>query len=231
MKLEACIETIEEAQVASKYKLNRVELCSALDLGGLTPSMGLINKVSSIIETHVLIRPRPGNFVYSEDEVQLMINDIEACAANNAKGVVIGCLDENDDISVDSITLLFNKARQLGLDCTFHRAFDFCQNHESSLELLVQLGFDRVLTSGGSPTAQEGSARIKNLVNQAKGRIEIMAGSGVKSSNILDLMDSGIGAAHFSIRRKQADQIGFNMGIQYEPVIFKIKSILNVLGR
>lgn len=230
MKLEACIETFEEARIAAKHKIDRVELCSALDLGGLTPSAALIKNISEQIETHVMIRPRAGDFVYTKSELLVMDKDIQIAKKLGATGVVFGCLTDTKEIDVESNSMLFEKARSLGLVSTFHRAFDFLFDLGSGITQLIDMGFDRVLTSGGQLKAYSGLNQIMKLITLANGKIEIMAGSGVNADNIKTIKAAGVDAAHFSIRKKQVGMASLNMGEQYEIDEEKILTIMSLLS-
>jgi len=227
MKTEVCIESFEEAIAADQYGINRVELCSALDLGGLTPSSGLIEKCAAEIksETHVMIRPRPGNFNYSPDEIEIMALDIARAGGLGAKGVVFGCL--NSDLSLDEAAnaYLTSIASQFNLEVTFHRAIDFCTDYLSSLSKLCALGFHRVLTSGQAPNVDAGRANIESISTIDELNIEVMAGSGVNQNNVSSLLEMDIDAIHFSIRKvaEQSDQMGKTYAVDHD----KIKAILN----
>jgi len=231
MKLELCIETIEEAKVANEFKFDRIELCSALDLGGLTPSIGLIETCAKLkhVETHVMIRPRGGNFVYSQNELDIMILDIRNSAHAGAKGVVFGIL--NNDNMPDQVKLekLISLARSLYLETTFHRAFDLTRDPMGSLDRIIELGFDRLLTSGQKEKAFEGRELIKKLTEFSEGRIQIMAGSSVNETNIKALLKTGINALHFTARKKTED-IPLKMGSGYEPDPEKIERILKCIN-
>ena len=229
MKLEACIETIAEARIAAKSNLDRAELCTALDLGGLTPSIALTKACSEYLEIHAMVRPRQGNFNYSPVEVNLMQQEIRALLQAGATGVVFGCLTPEHEIDLESTKSLISKAKALELCTTFHRAFDFIPNKPEALETLIELGFNRILTSGGMATAEEGAEEIKTLVKQASGRIEIMAGSGVNSQNIPLFNSIGVDAVHFSIRKRGQDQMGLGMGVSYDIDPNKIESILTAI--
>ncbi len=206
MKLEACIETLAEAKLAAVHNLNRVELCAALDLGGLTPTAALISACAEVIEVHAMIRPRGGDFVYTADELQLMLAEIENAKTAGAKGVVFGCLYSNRQIDVSTTRRLTEKAKSLGLETTFHRAIDFVPNQVEVLEQLIDIGINRVLTSGGKPTAAEGLDGIEALVLAANGRIQIMAGSGVSAQIVPALKAAKVDAIHFTTRKKTADE-------------------------
>ena len=229
MKLEACIETLAEAKLAAKCGLNRVELCSALDLDGLTPSAALIKHASAVIETHVMIRPRAGDFVYSPDEINLMQEDIRKAAELGAAGVVFGCLTVLNEVDENANRQLLKTAKAAGLQCTFHRAFDFVFEMERALEKITDLGFNRVLTSGGQATAVAGLTTIKKLVAQADGRIQIMAGSGVNAGNTHLFSEIGADAIHFSIRKKRNSIGSLSMGANYDVDEEKIAAILKAV--
>lgn len=229
VKLEACIETLAEAKLAAKHGLNRVELCSALDLGGLTPSAALIKQVAAVIETHVMIRPRAGDFVYSLDEVNLMQQDIRNAAELGATGVVFGCLTNLNEVDENANRQLLETAKAAGLQCTFHRAFDFVFDMNEALEKIIVLGFNRILTSGGQATAVAGLTAIKKLVSQANGRIQLMAGSGVNGGNAHLFSEIGVDAIHFSIRKKRNSIGSLSMGANYDVDEEKIVAILKAL--
>ena len=229
MKLEACIETLAEAKLAAKHDLDRVELCSALDLGGLTPSAALIQESVKIIETHVMIRPRAGDFVYQDEELKLMQDDIQQAANYGATGVVFGCLTDVNTIDEAACRHLLEAARAKNLQVTFHRAFDFVFDMQPALEKLIALGFVRLLTSGGQATAIAGLPTIKKLVSQANGRIQIMAGSGVNGGNAHLFQSGGVDALHFSIRKKRNSIGSLSMGANYDVDEEKIVSINRAL--
>ena len=229
MKLEACIESLAEAMTAAKFKLDRAELCSALELGGLTPSFALTKACAEHIEIHAMVRPRGGSFVYTQEEVDLMMNEIEALANAGVVGVVFGCLTETNTIDLEANQQLLKKTKSLGLVATFHRAFDFLFDMKPGVGQLIEMGFDRVLTSGGQANAANGLNQIMQLITQASGRIEIMAGSGINAQNIKAIKASGVDAAHFSIRKKQVGISRLNMGEHYLVSPKKIESILKAL--
>ena len=230
MDVEVCIESLAEAKLAVQFGAKRVEVCSALDLGGLTPSAGLIQQCSEIsqIEVHILIRPRSGHFAYSKEELSTMKADIERAAQYGVKGVVFGILTLENEIDLNSNIELLELAKLLQMEATFHRAFDLANNPTKSLSDLINLGFDRLLTSGQKPTAVEGISLISDLVEKAGNRIEIMAGSGVNGSNVQELVKTGIDAIHFSSRKKQAES-PLSMGTASAPDSEKIAEIMKQL--
>lgn len=169
---------------ASEGGARRIELCSALSLDGLTPSMGMIRMVRERfpeLTLHVLVRPREGNFVYNELEVQTMERDIRACREAGADSVVVGALTADGDIDMPAMRRLMAAAD--GLPATFHRAFDVCRCPEEALEQIVALGCRRILTSGQQPTAEQGIPLLQRLNRQAAGRIILMPGGGVNADN------------------------------------------------
>lgn len=231
MEIEVCVEKIETALAANKFGANRIELCNALDLGGLTPSIGIIESCSEncSLDIYSMIRPRGGRFDYTPDEIKIMLKDIKAAKDAGADGVVFGCL--NNDFTIDKYQnqILFDQAKSLNLGVTFHRAFDRVINPEEALEFLINLGVDRILTSGQKTTAIEGLENIKHFVNKSNGKIKIMAGSGVNTSNVRELIQTNVDAIHFTSRKEIPLEDSLNMGKEYEPDITKIKTIVELI--
>ncbi len=204
MKFELCIDNIQSVQTASKAKVDRVELCSALAVGGLTPSYGLLKQALCFkdLSHHVMIRPRAGNFMFNQAEIDIMIEDILIAKELGANGIVIGALNKNNDIDIHACKKLIAMAD--GLEITFHRAFDLCRNPKTALEQIIDLGCTRLLTSGLKKTALLGKENIAQLVQQSNGRIQIMAGAGVTSKNALEIVTAtGIDNIHFSAKKVQ----------------------------
>lgn len=218
--LEVCVETIQSIINAKAGGAYRIELCSALSEGGITPSYGMIKTARTLgpEKLHVLIRPRGGNFVYTPTEVECMIKDIEKCKELGVDGVVIGALTEKGDIDIDACKLMMQAAE--GMQVTFHRAFDCCNNPTQALEQIITLGCTRLLTSGQADSATEGCKLIKSLVNQAKGRIIIMPGAGVNENNARDILSiTGATEIHGSIRSKTSH------GLETDTT--KVKSLIS----
>jgi copper homeostasis protein len=214
--IEICVESLESALAAEQGGAQRIELCSALSEGGLTPSLGLIRAVRRGVKigVHVMIRPRAGDFLYSEDELGVMRQDIRVAGEEGADGVVLGLLTEDSDVDVGRTRELVELARPM--DVTFHRAFDRSRQLEASLEEVMGTGAVRVLTSGGEVSAILGATCLRQLVAKAGGRIEIMVGGGVLPQNIgaiADSMDLGGGsplrkvAFHASLRRSLPSRV------------------------
>ena len=189
MKLEVCVADPASLAAAIEGGAERIELCSALELGGLTPSFGLMSLASEAdIPTYALIRPRPGDFVFDEDDYGAMLYDIEAVRAAGLDGVVLGCSRPNGEIDAEMLLRLVGAAEGLGL--TLHRAFDLVPDIASAVEIAVELGFERILTSGGAPTALEGLGNLALVHATAAGRVQVMAGSGLNPDNVGRLIDS-----------------------------------------
>ncbi len=232
MDIEICIDSYNGALSALHYGAKRVELCSSLNDGGTTPSYAMIKKCSELvgIEVHVMIRPRAGDFVYSEDELLIMKENIIAAANAGAKGVVFGVLDDKNEVDIQANMFLLESVFHLKLEATYHRAIDICENPLNGLENIINMGFNRILTSGMKEKAIDGLAHIKEFVLISNGRIEIMAGSGVNSSNAMNLAKSGVNALHFTARKIEHNEETLKMGTNYVVDSEKIKSISDILS-
>ena len=202
-ELEICCNNWLSAKAADEAGAERIEICSALSEGGVTPSPGLIIQCTEelSLKTHVLIRPRSGDFLYNTEEIEIMKRDIEFCKKNKVAAVVLGFLNADGSIDKD-LTNEFVKLAQ-PMKVTFHRAFDMCNDPFQALEDLISLNIDYLLTSGLKSTAIEGADMIKQLVKKSKGRIQIMAASGVRSHLLNKLMEkTNADAYHLSARVK-----------------------------
>ena len=186
-QLEIACFNIESALIAQKAGVNRIELCANISVGGTTPSIEIIQQARKnlTIDLYVMIRPRGGNFVYSEAEFQQMKSEIETIKKLGVTGFVFGILNENNTINVEQNKTLVAKAKPL--PCSFHRAFDNVSNYQQALEDVIACGFSTLLTSGTYSNVMEGKQILKQLVVQAQSRIEIMPGGGLRSTNISTL--------------------------------------------
>jgi copper homeostasis protein len=184
MICEICVDSVAGVRAAKAVGAQRVELCADLLEGGITPSLGMIRQARKVpgIDLNVMIRPRGGDFLFNEDEFAAMRADIETAKAEGANGVVIGLLTAAGEIDVDRTRDLVALARPLSV--TFHRAFDVAAEPFGALETLIELGVDRVLTSGQEPTVLEGLPLIVELMQRAGDRILIMPGGGITARNI-----------------------------------------------
>ena len=184
-KIEICANSVESAVKAQQAGAYRVELCAGIPEGGTTPSFGEIRMARQLLnqtKLHVIIRPRGGDFLYSPIEQEIMLHDIKVARQLGADGVVFGCLTAEGYVDVPLMQKLMNAVGEMSV--TFHRAFDMCSNPKEALEQIIGLGIDRVLTSGQEATAEKGIPLLKELVEQADGRIIIMPGCGVRENNI-----------------------------------------------
>ncbi|MFN0213850.1 MAG: copper homeostasis protein CutC [Saprospiraceae bacterium] len=209
MNFEVCAVNIQSALAAQKAGAHRIELCSALDVGGLTPSLGLIRAAVRALDipVHVLIRPREGDFCYSDLELGIMLEDIRICKEAGAAGVVVGALTEEDLLDLPKMKAM--KAAAWNMDITCHRAFDYSKDAIKALEQLVELGFVRVLSSGQADSAFEGRFLLQKLVQQSNGRIAVMPGAGINAENIKAIVEvSGAKDFHFTGKKKVFSKVG-----------------------
>lgn len=205
MTLEICVDDIAGLDAAVAGGGDRIELCAALALGGLTPSPSLIAAATAIpIPVHLLARPREGGFHYTAREAAMIAADMTAASDAGLAGVVIGASRADHTLDLDLLAALVTHARALGtargapLSLTLHRAIDLCKDMPAALDAAIALGFDRVLTSGGEPKAIDGLAMLTALHRRAAGRIVILAGSGVDAGNVAEILATGIGEVHAS---------------------------------
>ena len=201
IKLEVCCGDMQSVLAAKEGGADRIELCQALEVDGLTPSAEMMAEAIGLgIPVQVLIRPREGDFVYDEAEVETMPKEIRLAKRLGANGVVIGVLKPDGSIDEETIRRLVSEAT--GLSITFHRAFDVCSQPAEALEQIVSLGCHRLLTSGQAPSAEQGIPLIKKLVEQSGGRLIIMPGAGVNQENARRILsETGAHEIHGSLRR------------------------------
>jgi copper homeostasis protein len=198
MKFELCAASLEAIRLARELNFDRIELCQNLEQGGITPYYGMIEyAIAYGIETHVLIRPRPGGFNYSEDEVEVMLREIINCKNMGAKGIVIGALTEGGDI--DKMVLAEMMQKSKGMEVTFHRAFDDSIEWKKSMDTLIEFGVNRILSSGMARNVDIGLPILEQMIKHSNGRIQIMTGGGVSAANIGRIKNELVpDAIHFS---------------------------------
>jgi len=242
-RLEICIDSIESAVNAQIGGADRVELCGSLAEGGITPSYGMILSVRNnlSIDLNVLIRPRGGDFLYSDSEYDIMRRDIEVCGECGVNGIVTGILQRDGEIDVERTARLIEVAQPMSV--TFHRAFDMCTDPFRGLNDIISSGASRLLTSGHCNIAAEGAELISKLVGKAGSRIIIMPGSGLNESNIAEIAwITGASEFHMSVRSLTDSEMKFRRdgitmgGVPYINEFSKknadsqrIKNIINIL--
>jgi copper homeostasis protein len=232
MKLEICANSYQSALNAQKAGAHRIELCSELSVGGITPSYGLIKQVIDTlsIAVFVLIRPRSGNFTYSEEEFDVMKHDIQLCKNLGCAGIVSGVLNKDNTIDIERTQELIELSKPL--EFTFHRAFDCVENPQEALEQLINLGVERVLTSGLEASAEKGLELLKQLKEHVNGRITILPGSGINLQNAKLFKDAGFLEIHLSASKVVKNNSKSSMfdEIQKESNIETIKIILKIIN-
>ena len=195
--LEICVDSPWCAINAVQAGADRIELCAGLGVGGTTPSAGAIQQCRAAVRAplHVMVRPRGGDFVYDRSEIEWMISDIDFAGAAGADGIVLGAMTEDGRVDVRAMKLLVAEARPQSV--TFHRAFDAARDADEALDALLDLGVDRVLTSGRARTAREGSATLARMVERAGDRLTVMAGGGVRAEGVQHLVTAtGVREVH-----------------------------------
>ncbi len=201
MTLEVCVDSLESLKIAIKAGADRIELCSALSLGGLTPSYGLMQRALDYIdrEIFVMVRPRSGDFLYSPEDYEVMKGEIELIKSLGFHGIVVGFLKEDGRLDLARLEEVVKLARPLKV--ALHRAFDDAKNPEEDIEELIGLGLVRILSSGQRPRALEGAGFLASLERDYGSRIQIMPGSGVSADNIEELVElTGCKSYHMSAR-------------------------------
>ena len=202
MLIEICANSYQSALNAQNAGADRIELCTELSVGGVTPSLGLLKKVAQEISipVHVLIRPRSGDFCYSDEEFEQMKTDIEICKKLGFQGIVSGVLNSDNTIDIIRTKELIELSNPLSF--TFHRAFDCVSNPKESLEQLIKLGVDRILSSGQEEKALKGISLLKELKDAASDNIIILPGSGINSTNIDKFKKLGFSEIHTSASKR-----------------------------
>lgn len=245
MKLEICVDSVESVLAAQHAGADRVELCAGLIEGGTTPSLGMVQAVRqrASLGVMVIIRPRAGDFLYSSDEMEVMLADVAMARKAGADGVVIGCLTADGSIDRVGTRALIQAARPMQV--TFHRAFDLCRDPLVALEEVIELGADRILTSGQENTVLEGVDLIRDLIRRAAGRTIIMPGGGITPRNVSRIIAlTGATEIHMSCRRGVESGMTYrnsrvNMGGALFPPEYArkiadergIRDVLQTLGR
>ena len=198
MKIEICATSFQSAKNAQLAGADRIELCSELGVGGITPSFGLIQKVVEELEipVFVLIRPRSGNFVYSDDELDGMKRDIKICKELGCAGIVSGVLTAKNQIDFKRTQELIEISKPL--EFTFHRAFDLVVNPNESLPKLIEIGVTRILTSGGETSAEKGLKTLFQLKNSTQNKLTILPGGGISPENVHLFKENGFEEIHAS---------------------------------
>lgn len=211
--LEVCVEGLAAALAAGDGGADRIELCSWRECGGVTPSIGAVAVACQrlAVPVHVLIRPRSGDFVYDLAEIEEMHRDIAAAREAGAAGVVLGVLSPDGTVDARSTARLLAEARPMSV--TFHKAIDATPDLEDALETLIELGIDRVLTSGGATTAREGIDQLGRLVRLSAGRIAVLAGGSIARGDIPRLVAAGLNEIHIGSAacvegKTSADSVG-----------------------
>lgn len=208
INVEVCIDNIESLFIAQQSGAGRIELCSSLALGGLTPSVGLMTQVikHAKIPVYSMIRPRDGDFLYSSNEIEMMLSEIHSARLLGVQGVVLGVLDQHALVDSDILKSLVKEAKGLGV--TFHRAIDCCLKTEGAVDTIIDAGCERILTSGLATTAESGISTLKKMVDQSQGKLSIMAGSGVNSLNVARIIQqTGVHEIHLSGKISRASHM------------------------
>ena len=240
--LEVCCGSYEDALQASIAKAHRIELNSALYLGGLTPSLGTLIKVKeqTNIKTICMIRPRAGGFHYSSEDIEVMFRDAKILLDNGADGLAFGFLNEDSTIDSSQTKKMIDLIHSYQKEAVFHRAIDVSKNYEEAINTLIELGCDRILTSGSRATVNEGKDVMKATYATYGSKIEFVMGSGVNESNAQQLIDyTGINQVHSSCKNYKIDPTTSNEYVSYQYLESnkyevvdseKAKAILNAIS-
>lgn len=205
MVIEICCSSVSSVKNAINYGANRIELCQDLLNDGITPSKRLLNSAIKISTKpiNVLIRPRIGDFFYNSEEIKLIEYEIKKIKSLPINGIVIGILNRENDLPINVLKKLAQIIKPL--DLTFHRAFDIVNNPIKSMNKLIEIGFDRILTSGQSNTAEKGLKMLLELKEKANGKISIMPGGGINENNCHIFLNNGFNEIHLSAKKKKKE--------------------------
>jgi copper homeostasis protein len=231
--LEVCVDSVRGLAAALDGGADRIELCSALEIGGLTPSPGLLRAASSSpLPVVAMIRPRGGDFCFDDAEIRLMLDEIDAVAAAGLQGVVLGASLPDGRLDGRTLERLVSRAAGRGLRCTLHRAIDLCPDLAQAVSLAVDLGFERILTSGGAGSAPEGLAGLQRCFDAAAGRIAIMPGAGINAANVgllrarLPLTDVHASCSEpLPVSKPKAAAFGFDTGARRQTDSAKVAAL------
>lgn len=230
MILEICANSIQSALIAQEAGAKRIELCENLNEGGTTPSFGTIYEARKHLHINlfVLIRPRPGDFLYTKEEFEIMKSDIEVCKKLSCDGIVVGLLTKDGEVDYERTQELVKLASPMGV--TFHRAFDRCNDPFKALEVIINTGCERILTSGLKNSALEAIELIKTLVEKAGDRISIMPGAGINSTNILELKNiTKAKEYHSSAKRKRPSLMNYiNSELEDDKVQLQVSDAIEI---
>ncbi|MFZ4508583.1 MAG: copper homeostasis protein CutC [Fimbriimonas sp.] len=229
MRIEVCCGSVEEAIAAEAAGADRVELCAGLPTGGVTPSVGMIEEARAVLRIPIvaMVRPREGRANPPMSDFRASVRDVRHCFSAGADEVIVGVLDAAGEIDMDLNREYLAAAE--GLPVAFHRVFDMTPDLDRSLESLVELGFARVLTSGGAADVDLGMARLGSLVVRAAGRITILPGGGVRPHNVRALAEIGCTEVHFSSRR--ASRFSGYGGVEdFEPDADRVRLVRELVG-
>jgi len=226
--LEVCAESVADAVAAERAGADRIELCVDLACGGVTPDAALMRvaRKQVAIPIHVLVRPRAGNFCYSKHEIEIMHREIDIAAEIGLNGIVLGVLDSEKKVDRERTRALVQHAHPLPV--TFHRAFDQCPDLTAALEAVIETGAKRILTSGGTPSAADGTVNLEHLVQAAQDRIIIMPGGGIRHGNVERILKTGVREIHTSLKAPSNPE---NDAAQFESTVREFKQILGAPSR
>lgn len=237
MKIEICATSVQSVKNAEKSGAHRIELCSELAMGGITPSYGLIKEVlkQTSLPVFVLIRPRSGDFTYSKEEFEVMKSDIQICIELGCSGIVSGVLRENQSLDIERTKELVEVSKPL--EFTFHRAFDWIKDPEESLQTFIEVGVSRILSSGQSESAEKGLNTLIHWKKLVGNRLTILPGGGINPENVHKFKEAGFDEIHASASHLIKETIQpkismnslkfFDESKQFESDAEKIKKLVN----